>query len=180
MPAVWAERCDGSVSGARYQRADAYSASVSLATKSLFPALVRCLHREGIRLERASESKRLILSGPFRGQVAQSCDAHATRQLAIHRGIHETWRKEGQRDRHVDLSRAALFSGRNIFSRRFRIGQHLAEPSTPTGNRSNQKSSGFGANRSNAQNYRLRNFACVIGSATVTWAWLGRGQRVAP
>ena len=63
------------------------------------------------------ESKGLELSGPLGGSIAEPLDTNATWQPAFDCGFNESGRKEGQRDRHINLTNAALFAGGNFFDR---------------------------------------------------------------
>ena len=55
-----------------------------------------------------------MLPGPFRRQVAEASDAHAVGEPTIDGRLDEIGRKESKRDGHVDLSRAAVFSRRDV------------------------------------------------------------------
>jgi hypothetical protein len=58
----------------------------------------------------ARKPEHLVLLGPFRRQVGEASNAHATGEPAIDGRLDEIGRKESKRDCHVDLSRAALFA----------------------------------------------------------------------
>ena len=55
------------------------------------------------------KTKDLVLPGPLRWQVGEASNPHAVGQPATDGGLDEIGSKESQRDRHVDLSRAAVF-----------------------------------------------------------------------
>jgi site-specific DNA recombinase len=60
--------------------------------------------RERCRLLVRIEAKLVELSVPFSGQIAQAFDIDAARQTSFDRCFDELGRKEGQRERHVDLT----------------------------------------------------------------------------
>jgi hypothetical protein len=55
------------------------------------------------------KTKHLVLPGPLRWQVGEASNPHAVGQPATDGRLDEVGSKESQRDRHVDLSRAAVF-----------------------------------------------------------------------
>ena len=59
------------------------------------------------------KAEHLVLLGPFRWQVAETSNAHAMREPAIDGRFDQIGRGESQRDCHIDLSRAAVFSFRD-------------------------------------------------------------------
>jgi hypothetical protein len=87
-----------------------------------------------VRLSRR-KTKHLVLAGPFRRQVGEASNAHAMRQPAIDGGFDAIGGQESQRDRRVDLSRAALFPlGDAVRTRRW-ISDEFIKPTTAAGNR---------------------------------------------
>jgi hypothetical protein len=66
-----------------------------------------------------------MLLGPFGWQIGEPSDAHAVGEPAIDGRFDQIGRKEGQRDRHVDLSRAAVFSRRDAVRTRCWISDNF-------------------------------------------------------
>ena len=56
------------------------------------------------------EPERLKLRAPFSRQIAKPFDPNAAGQTTFHCGFDEIGREEGERDRHVDLARAACLA----------------------------------------------------------------------
>ena len=75
-----------------------------LPTEPLFGCAMRLLPRK---------AEHLVLPGPFRRQVAEASDAQAVGEPAIDGRFDQIMCEESQRDGHVDISRAAVFSRRD-------------------------------------------------------------------
>jgi hypothetical protein len=86
------------------------------------------------------ESERLKLPAPFSRRIAEPLDADATGQAAFNRGFDQIGREDGERDRHVDLSNAALFADANLSDCGYSTGDHISEPPAAVGNGADQAS----------------------------------------
>jgi hypothetical protein len=64
---------------------------------------------DGVELFRI-ESERLELLGPFSRQIAEPLDTDAAGQAALYGSFDKIGRKEGERDRHIDLPDAAFLA----------------------------------------------------------------------
>jgi hypothetical protein len=80
------------------------------------------------------ETKHLVLLGPCGGQVGEAGNAHATRKSTINRRLDEIGRKEGQRDRHIDLADAAPLAFGNCFGRGRNVSCKFIEPTASASN----------------------------------------------
>ena len=85
------------------------------------------------------------LQGPSGRRVSQICDADATRQASIDRGLHQTRCQEGERYRHIDLADGAVFSGSDLFYVRDHSRDQLIEPMPSLRDRGDEFGAGFGA-----------------------------------
>jgi hypothetical protein len=90
------------------------------------------------------ETEDLALTRPFGGQVEQASDAHAAGKSALDRSLHEIGREECERDRLVDLPRAAALGLGDAFSCYFWIRDQLIEPTTPARDGGYQGGAGLG------------------------------------
>ena len=76
------------------------------------------------------QSKRFELAAPFGWSVAKAFDSDATGQAAFNSSPHQIGCEEGERDRHVDVTDAALFADGHLFNISDRSGDDLIQPST--------------------------------------------------
>jgi len=88
------------------------------------------------------EAQDLVLATPFGWQIAKTDKAHSVRQPAFNSCLDEMGCKKGERDRHIDLSYAALFSRRYRFRICRRIRDKFIEPVAPTRNLCDQRRAG--------------------------------------
>ena len=108
----------------------------------------RSWHRRysNVRLARG-EPEHLVLPGPFGRQVGEASNAHTMRESALDRRFDEIGCEESQRDCHIDLSRAAVFTRGDGLRTCCWISDELIKPTTATGNRCHQSRSRLGAYR---------------------------------
>ena len=104
------------------------SAASSLPTKIPFPHTETTAGRDSVRacvrlLRRKVEQ--LVLAGPLRQQIGEASNAHAMGEPAIDGGFDQIGHEESQRDCHVDLSRAAVFSLGYLVRTRCRISDQF-------------------------------------------------------
>jgi len=90
-----------------------------------------------LRLARR-KAEQLVLSGPFRWRVGEAGNSDAIGEPAFNGGFDEIGRKESQRNRHIDLSRTAVFSRGDGLRTCPRISNEFIQPTTATGNQCNQ------------------------------------------
>ena len=79
------------------------------------------------------ESENSVLAGPLGRHVAEPGDADAAREVSVERRLKEGGREERERDRHVDLARAAAFSLSDRLGTCLRIDGELIKPAMPPG-----------------------------------------------
>ena len=94
------------------------------------------------------QSQHLMLRRPGDGRVEQAGDADPVRQSAIDSGRDKIRCKEGERDRHVDMSLAAGLPCRNVVER-CNAGLDLGQPLPTARDRGNEPRPGVGADRKN-------------------------------
>ena len=125
------------------------SAELSLALKSGCPATETVVkQRRGSNERRLRvEAKHQVLARPFGRHIAQPDNSHSVWKPSINGCLDEVGRKEGERDRHVDLPHTASFAVCDAFGIRSRIGDEFIEPSAPPRNRCDQECAVLGTDR---------------------------------
>ena len=93
-----------------------------------------------------SQTKSHILSRPFGRRIAQIGDFDAAGEPTFDRGCDQTRSDEGHLDRHVDVTNAAFKTRGDVPDIRNAGGDDF-QPSTATGNRSEQCRSTLDLNR---------------------------------
>ena len=114
---------------------------VSGPQESRFPETETVFSRDSFECRgyRAGKTQHLALTGPFRGQVAESGHAHSVGETPIDGRLDEVGREERERDRHVDLPHAAALTFGDAFGIRSGIGHEFVEPAAPPCNRCDQE-----------------------------------------
>ena len=107
-----------------------------------------------------------MLPRPFDGQITETRDPQAVRQMPIDCGFDEFGRQESQRYRHVDFAHAAFGAGGDAVGRGGGILDEFLEPMAPLGNCSNQ---GRFRLRPNGPPVRLRWVSGEKDFATPCW-----------
>jgi hypothetical protein len=74
------------------------------------------------------QATHLVLAGPFNRHVTKARYAHSVREPAINGRFDKVGRKEGKRDRHVDLASAAAFALSDTFSACCRLNNEFVKP----------------------------------------------------
>jgi hypothetical protein len=69
------------------------------------------------------EAEHAVLLIPFGGCIDQPGQSDAARQPALDRGLDQGRRKERERDRHVDMARAAVLADMMATTRAFGLGR---------------------------------------------------------
>ena len=90
------------------------------------------------------EAEGLELTLPFGGRIAKTLDADAAGQAAFNGSSHQIRGKEGQRDRHVDLTRAALLTRGDLLHVGHHAGYALADPAAVWSEDADQAGRTFG------------------------------------
>jgi hypothetical protein len=88
--------------------------------------------RAGSQLLRV-QSERLELPAPLGRRITKPLYADAARQATFNGCSDEIWGEERERDRHVDLTRAAFFARGNLFDFRDSARYDLVEPASASG-----------------------------------------------
>src|SRR5215475_2252740 len=68
------------------------------------------------------------LKRPFGRRIAQAGDTDATRQTTFNGSLDQTWRDKRQRDRHVDVTNAAMVALRDLFQILHGARNDLSQP----------------------------------------------------
>lgn len=87
------------------------------------------------------------LAAPLRGRLAQPFNADAAGQATLDGGLDQIRGKEGERDRHVDLTDAAAFTRRDLVDASDRTGDNFGEPAPAARNRGHKPGAALGAFR---------------------------------
>ena len=83
---------------------------------------------------------------PLGRSIAETSDADAPRQSSFDGSLHQPRRKERQRNRHIDLSNAALFARSNLLDSDG-TGNDLIKPTAAARDRCDKRSARLGADR---------------------------------
>ena len=89
------------------------------------------------------QSEGFELLAPFCRSVTKSLDSDPAWQTTFDRGPHEVWSEERERDRHVDLTRAALLTCRNLLDVGDRSRNDFVKPATASGDGANEARATF-------------------------------------
>jgi hypothetical protein len=94
------------------------------------------------------EPQHLVLVRPPDGRIEQAGNADPVRQPTFDGGFDETWREEGERDRHIDVALAAGLAIGNVVDRRG-AGLDLGQPPPAPRNRGDELGPGVSPNWTN-------------------------------
>ena len=89
------------------------------------------------------------LKRPFGRCIAQAGDTDATRQTTFNGSLDQTWRDKRQRDRHVDLTNAAMVALRDLVQILNGARNDLIQPLPPACDGLKQTGSALSLDRSN-------------------------------
>jgi hypothetical protein len=103
------------------------------------------------------EDQALVLTGPFRGQVAEAGHSQSVSKTPIDGSLNEIGCEEGKRDCLVDLSDAAALAERDGFGTGLGIGHEFLKPTAPPRNRCDQQRAAFGTDGSGFRCFGVRN-----------------------
>jgi hypothetical protein len=93
------------------------------------------------------KSERFELPGPFSGSITESFDSNAARQATFDRRLDEIGCKKRERDRHIDLTHTAFLTCCDLLNVGHRARYDLIEPSTASGNCTDQARTAFDPRR---------------------------------
>jgi hypothetical protein len=79
------------------------------------------------------QSKGFELLAPFCRSITKSLDSNTARQTTFDRGADEIWCEERERDRHVDLTHAALLTCCDLLNVGHGARNDLVKPATTSG-----------------------------------------------
>src|SRR5207249_12020479 len=85
---------------------------------------------------------------PLGRSIAEASDADAARQSSFDGSLHEVGREERERDRHIDLSNAAVVADSNLLDTGHGASNNLIKPTPAARDRCNKRGAGLGANGS--------------------------------
>jgi hypothetical protein len=95
------------------------------------------------------QPKRFELPAPFCGRIAKSLDTDAAGLATFERCPYQIGRKECERYRHIDLTRAALFALSDLFDIDHRPRKDFIKPASTSCNGADKADSTFDPRRAN-------------------------------